>query len=99
MEDLFDPTDLEHWELHIELARSFLPDDPINAWKRLSQVERQLRETVAVSGEVRPELQELNAYLTSLTEEAHLAAQRWQHESAQREQHFHTRELTQPILH
>ena len=99
MEHAFDETTVEHWEVSIELARSFLPDDPMNAWERLSEVERELRETIRVTGEASAELRELNAYVASLAAEAQAAAQRWQKESAEREVAFHMRELTQPILH
>ena len=99
MEHAFDETTVEHWEISIELARSFLPVDPINAWERLSEVDRQLRDTITVMGEASAELRELNAYVASLAAEAQAAAQRWQKESAEREEHFHTRELTQPLLH
>jgi hypothetical protein len=99
MEHTFDETTIEHWEVSIELARSFLPDDPMNAWERLSEVERQLRETITVTGEASAELRELNAYVASLAAEAQAAAQRWQKQSAEREAAFHMRELTQPTLH
>ena len=98
MQDIFDPT-IAEWELSIELARSFLPDDPMNAAARLAQVERQLRETIALAGEASAELQELSAYVASLAEEARVAVRRWQGQSAVREERFHLREMTQPVLH
>ena len=86
---------LEEWQVAIERARAFLPDDPMNAWPRLDEIERELRSAASS----RPELAPLVTYVSSLAERAHAAAGKWQNESAERERRFHARELYENSLH
>ena len=86
---------LERWQVAIELARAFLPDDPMNAWPRLEEIAGELR---AAAG-AQPELTPLITYVSSLAEHARAAADKWQSESAERERHFHAREFYENTLH
>jgi hypothetical protein len=96
MEHVHDEAALEQVEDAVEVARSFLPDDPLTARDRLEELERSLRRAVAGEPDARPELTQLLQYVTDLAADAREQAQRWQARCAEREQHFHTWALTAP---
>jgi hypothetical protein len=96
MEHVHDAAALEQVEDAVEVARSFLPDDPLTGRDRLEQLERSLRRQLADDPEPRPELTQLLQYVSDLAADAREQARRWQARCTEREQHFHTWALTAP---
>ncbi len=94
--DWTDPAWLDEsrdWELWIEQARAFVPDDPTTACHRLRAIRRALRHAIATSSE-KPQsrLESLAAYVDGLIARSDAAKRQWLADCAERERQFRLRE-------
>lgn len=92
MENFNHSAEVERAQVAIELARTFLVDDPMTALHRLRSVQRQLRMNVQRAGRTDAEFLQLEAYASELVEEARVASERWQRENERRELEMRRRE-------
>lgn len=85
------PSHEERWYA-LEQARSFLPDDPLTAYQRLTQLDCELQRELRLEPEENRELAELAATVSALVLHARDAADQWREECSLRERRFRARE-------